>query len=248
MAEASKAVSSILHTRVPIIVTGCDTKADDHFYVWDSKSKQRIGQVPNKSCSRGGAVLSQDGHFIANASTNTSEVKIFEVVRKREKGHAEPIFQHVSNKHVMVLASGAHKSSISDVCFGGHDAQVAHGISDRVVTCGSDGFLVLWDIDVRFDLKADPEILAKVNVGSPLKRCAISMNGSKIICVDASDNVHLYKCEATSKSTRALKKLMVVENNGAISGNIRQIEFCDYDGLKMVVLNENSKHAFVWHC
>ena len=59
----------------------------------------------------------------------------------------------------MVLASGAHKSSISDVCFGGHDAQVAHGISDRVVTCGSDGFLVLWDIDVRFDLKADPEIL-----------------------------------------------------------------------------------------
>ena len=50
-------------------------------------------------------MLSQDGHFIANAS-KYFKVKIFEVVRKREKGQAEPVFQHVSNKHVMVLASG----------------------------------------------------------------------------------------------------------------------------------------------
>jgi WD40 repeat protein len=236
----------------PIIVTGCDHKSDKQFLVWDSKSGQKVGQIPNKSCSNGGAILSHDGHFIANASTSSSEVKIFEVVRKKEKGQAEPVFQSISNKAAMTLASGAHTSNVNSVCFGPHDANVASGVSDRVVTAGADGHLVLWDIDVRFDLKADPEIVCKINVGFPLKFCMISSNGKKIACVDNSDNIHFYMVEIVKSSIktseRALKKINVIQNEGTTGGNIKQITFSNYEGTKMTVLNENSKHAFIWNC
>ena len=67
----------------PIIVTGCDTKADDHFYVWDSKSNKELAKF-QINLAQGVALSSRDGHFIANASTNTSS-KNFEVVRKRKR-------------------------------------------------------------------------------------------------------------------------------------------------------------------
>ena len=234
----------------PIIVTGCDCKSDKYFYVWDSKNGTKIGQVPNKSCSYGGAILSTDGHFICNASTKNSEVKIFEVVRKKEKGSAEPVFQNVSNKHVMVLAASAHKSNVNAVCFGPNDAGVASGISDRVVTAGEDGYLVLWDIDVRFDLKADPEILSKKNVGSPISKCTMSLNGKKIACVDDSSNIYIYDCEVRDSKSRerVLKEVLVINNDGSTGGKIKQIAFSDYEGNKMAILNENKKQLFVWNC
>lgn len=234
----------------PIIVTGCDCKSDNQFLVWDSRSGQKLGQIPNKT--GGGAVLSNDGHFISNISTSSSEVKIFEVVRKKEKGQAEPVFQGVSNKAAMTLASGAHTSNINSICFGPHDADVASGVSDRVVTAGADGRLVLWDIDVRFDLRADPEILCKANVGSPLKFCMISLNGKKIACVDNADNIHFYVVETVKSSIktseRVLKKVYTIKNEGTIGGGIKQISFSNYEGTMMTILNENSKHAFVWKC
>ena len=77
----------------PIIATGCDCKSDEYFYVWDSKNGTKIGQVPNKSCSYGGAILSTDGHFICNASTKILKLKFSKLFVRKKKDQQNLFFK-----------------------------------------------------------------------------------------------------------------------------------------------------------
>ena len=80
----------------------------------------------------------------------------------------------------------------------------------------------------------------------------ISLNGKKIACVDNTDNIHFYVIETVKSSIktseRALKKIYVIQNDGTTGGIIKQITFSNYEGTKMAIVNENSKHAFIWNC
>ena len=227
----------------PVIVTAGDVSADKSICVWGNDG-MKLGQVSNPYSSQG-VRLSTDGHFIAPRCDST-EIKLFEIVRKKVKGQPEAMFEAVNPKSVMTL-SGLHKKKVTDVVFGGHDAPVAHGDCDRCVTCGLDGSIGIWGIDVHFKFKEDPKLLwgGMPHGDAAYSKIALSPDGRRLAASTFSGDIHLFTIKTVGEETCKCTPDIVIESKDAGGTGLKYMEFSP-SCQELYTCGIMSKHAYVW--
>ena len=226
----------------PVIITAGNCLADNTVSAY-SFDGRKLGQFVN-SYSSNGVILSSDGKFVLPRS-GAKEIKIHEVSRRKAKGQAEAVFEGVSQNSVMTLA-GLHTGVVADVFVGGHDAPVAHGISDRVLTCGNDGILGLWAIDVHYKFNEDPKLLwsQKYSDGTKFTGVTMSSDGTRFVVCDDAGVMRLFTIKTVSEAKCECREEMSIETGG-IAGGISYLAL----GPKSEFLYTGgfaTKHAYVW--
>eukprot|EP00238_Polyblepharides_amylifera_P000242 CAMPEP_0196574060 /NCGR_PEP_ID=MMETSP1081-20130531/3842_1 /TAXON_ID=36882 /ORGANISM="Pyramimonas amylifera, Strain CCMP720" /LENGTH=395 /DNA_ID=CAMNT_0041891959 /DNA_START=113 /DNA_END=1300 /DNA_ORIENTATION=+ len=130
--------------------------------IWSIDSGKLIEKVNTNQLVNNSASISPDGRFFA-AATFTADVKVWELLQHK-------VTDPVKCTRVMVLQG--HKGAVTSVAFSAD--------STKMVTASKDGFLILWNINVRYQLSEDPKILLRtpcVMTGGHYSKIALSPSG-----------------------------------------------------------------------
>jgi WD40 repeat protein len=225
----------------PVIITAGNCMADKTVSAYSFDGK-KLSQFVN-SYSSNGVVLSSDGKFVLPRS-GAKEIKIHEVFRRKAKGQAEAVCEGVSQNSVMTL-SGLHTGVVADIFVGGHDAPVAHGISDRVLTCGNDGILGLWAIDVHYKFNEDPKLLwSQKYSDTKFTGVTMSSDGTRFVVCDDAGVMRLFTIKTVSEAKCECREEVSIETGG-IAGGVSYLALGPKSEF-LYTCGFATKHAYVW--
>jgi WD40 repeat protein len=126
-----------------IVTCGADTEVK----VWSPKGSL-IESFDTKQGRNNMSIISPDSAYFAVAAW-MADVRIWKILQEKKTGS----FSGVKKPHIGMLKG--HKSGVNSVCF--------NSKSTRMFTASEDGTWKAWNIDVRFELDADAEILFSVD-------------------------------------------------------------------------------------
>lgn len=161
---------------------------------WDGSGVQKHFLASLPTGCPGDARLSQDGKFLCGRAAGAGkEVKVFEVVKKRHKGEAEPQFERVAK--AMSLYVGKDVADVDFLYDGG-------GTCDRALVACADGTFQVWNLAVEYRRGEDPRL---VRSGAPLPEApgggaedvaaiATSHRNGRVAVATADATVHAFTC------------------------------------------------------
>ncbi|CAH9096531.1 unnamed protein product [Cuscuta europaea] len=126
------------------IVVSCSEGTD--ILIVHGKTGNVLGRLDTNQLKNNMATISPNGRFVA-AAAFTADVKVWEIIYSKD-GLVKEV------KKVMQLKG--HKSAVTWLCFTPN--------SDQIITASKDGFIRVWNINVRYHLDEDPKTLKVVPI------------------------------------------------------------------------------------
>mmetsp|Transcript_6939 Transcript_6939/g.9213 ORF Transcript_6939/g.9213 Transcript_6939/m.9213 type:complete len:440 (-) Transcript_6939:457-1776(-) len=207
---------------------------------WDGKvgSASHDALASVKTGGSGDVRLSQDGKFFCGRGGGSmSEVKLFEVVRKKVKGEIDLHFDKISPKSVMTLFVNA---KVVDVAFlYDNNSRVC----DRAVVCTSDGAVQLWSLDVEYRLKEDPKLLCTTTVDKRIVAIDSSFRTDRFAIVTGDRSLHVFTASSCSASKPFINLDFTVDECHA--DGVGDVKICP-EGKCVYTRAAAGKDVFAW--
>eukprot|EP00591_Stephanopyxis_turris_P011154 CAMPEP_0195519224 /NCGR_PEP_ID=MMETSP0794_2-20130614/14526_1 /TAXON_ID=515487 /ORGANISM="Stephanopyxis turris, Strain CCMP 815" /LENGTH=434 /DNA_ID=CAMNT_0040648347 /DNA_START=26 /DNA_END=1330 /DNA_ORIENTATION=+ len=183
--EVSECVTDSSSTGFNLVLTSGDSSAKlktKTVVAWDGKTGDALGSV---AIGSGDVRLSRDGKFLCTrGGGKTTEIKVFEVLKKKIKGEIEPRFDKIPTKSVMTLIV---KAKVVDV-----DFWYTNGVCDKAIVCCVDGTIQIWNLDVEYRVKEDPKLLCTTKIDKKIMMISSSFEKDRFVVATNDAMLHVY--------------------------------------------------------
>ncbi|XP_002967374.2 uncharacterized protein LOC9635402 [Selaginella moellendorffii] len=122
-----------------VLIATCSEGTD--IKIWSAGNGTCVKTVDTNQLQNTMATISPDGRFLA-AAAFTADVKIWEIVYGKD-GQVRDV--------VKVMLLKGHKSAVTWTCFTWD--------SQKIITASKDGFIRIWNINVRYQMDEDPKCI-----------------------------------------------------------------------------------------
>ena len=184
--------------------------------------------------------LSHDGKFLCGRAAGAGkEVKVFEVVKKRHKGEAEPRFERITK--AMSLYVGKDVADVDFLYDGG-------GTCVRALVACADGNFQVWNLAVEYRRGEDPALLracsplpAAPGDGDVVEAVATSHRNRRVVVATEGSTLHAFTCADDG----GIVHDCTIENCHGPRGVAADLQF-DREGTTVYTRGRLSKDVFSW--
>jgi WD40 repeat protein len=250
---ASKVQGSLLscvvdqsHSNYLLVLTESEDPTHGNITVaWDGTNgiaagKGSLGTVNKKqhdNISNPAIRLSPDGRFACRGGLGgaATQVKLFEIVKKKVKGEVDPVFDKLSSKSVMTLVAGR---KVADVCFSNRNSS---GNSDLAIVCCVDGLVQVWSLNVDYRQREDTKLLCffQIQTTEDIVYATASIKANRIAVLTTNSTLHIL----TYTESSVFLDLTIEETHDEL---VADVQFCPFEGDVVYTRGEESKDVFSW--
>jgi WD40 repeat protein len=176
------------------VATSCQGQ-DTRIQLFSSRTGALLHLLDSKQIINYTTALSPCGNMLA-CGAQMSEVKVWNTPVGKDGVLGQVRLATTLKRH----AKGAFA-----VCFGADE----RGVTDTMATGSGDGVVRCWDVNVQFDRKEEPDLLATLQLSSAASCLALAPGGSCVLAVAVGADLFFYH-----KKTGALLETVEAAHRG----------------------------------